>query len=65
MPENRDKLAGKTKETAGKVTGDDRLESEGQTQHDTAEGKEKAKGAADKAKGAVQGIKDAFSKDKR
>ena len=64
MPENRDKLAGKTKETAGKVTGDDRLESEGQTQHDTAEGKEKAKSAADKAKGAVQGIKDSFSKDK-
>ena len=56
MPENREKLAGKSKETAGKVTGDDRLE---------AEGKEKAKSAADKAKGAVQGIKDAFSKDKR
>jgi len=65
MPEDRDKLAGKTKETAGKVTGDDRLESEGRTQHDTAEGKEKAKGAADKAKGMVKGIKESFSKDKR
>jgi len=65
MPENREKLAGKSKETAGKVTGDDRLETEGKTQHDTAEGREKAKSAADKAKGAVQGIKDAFSKDKR
>ncbi|HZK50825.1 MAG TPA: CsbD family protein [Actinomycetota bacterium] len=58
-------MAGKSKETAGKVTGDDRLEAEGKTQHDTAEGKEKAKSAADKAKGAVQGVKDAFSKDKR
>ena len=65
MPEKREKLAGKSKETAGKVTGDDRLEAEGKTQHDTAEGKEKAKSAADKAKGAVQGVKDAFSKDKR
>lgn len=65
MPENREKLAGKSKETAGKVTGDDRLEAEGKTQHDTAEGKEAAKSAVDRAKGAVQGLKDAFSKDKR
>ena len=65
MPEDRDKLAGKTKETAGKVTGDDRMEVEGRAQHDTAEGKEKAKGAADRAKGMVQGIKESFSKDKR
>jgi uncharacterized protein YjbJ (UPF0337 family) len=65
MPENREKLAGKSKETAGRVTGDERLEAEGRAQHDTAEGKEAAKSAVDKAKGAVQGIKDAFSKDKR
>lgn len=65
MPENREKLAGKTKETAGKVTGDERLEAEGQSQHDTAEGKEAAKSAVDRAKGALQGVKEAFSKDKR
>ncbi len=65
MPENRETLAGKSKETAGKVTGDDHLEAEGKTQHDTAEGKEKVKSAVDKAKGAVQGIKETFSKDKR
>ena len=64
MPENREKLSGKTKETAGKITGDDRLEAEGKTQHDTAEGKEKAKSAVDQAKGAVDGIKESFSKDK-
>ena len=65
MAENREKLAGKSKETAGKVTGDEHLEAEGKSQHDTAEGKEAAKSAVDKAKGAAQGIKDAFSKDKR
>ena len=65
MPENREKLSGKSKETAGKITGDERLEAEGRTQHDTAEGKEKAKSAVDRAKGAVAGIKESFSKDKR
>ena len=53
MAENREKLAGKSKETAGKVTGDERLEAEGKSQHDTAEGKEAAKSAVDKAKGAA------------
>ncbi len=64
MPENREKLSGKSKEAAGKITGDERLEAEGQAEHDTAEGKEKAKSAVDRAKGTVDGIKESFSKDK-
>jgi uncharacterized protein YjbJ (UPF0337 family) len=48
-------LAGKTKETSGRVTGDDRLEAGGRTQHDTAEGKEAVKSAVDKAKGGGAG----------
>jgi uncharacterized protein YjbJ (UPF0337 family) len=55
-------LAGKTKETAGKVTSDDRLEAGGRTQHDTAEGKEAVKSAVDKAKGGARDIK---SRDER
>jgi uncharacterized protein YjbJ (UPF0337 family) len=65
MPEERERLSGKTKEAAGKATGDRRLEAEGKTQHDTAEGKAKAKSAVDRAKGAVEGVKEAFKKDNR
>jgi uncharacterized protein YjbJ (UPF0337 family) len=65
MPENREKLSGKSKEAAGKITGDERLEAEGRTQHNTAEGKEAAESAVDKAKGALKGLKESFSKDKR
>ncbi|MGH2778203.1 MAG: CsbD family protein [Actinomycetota bacterium] len=57
-------MSGKTKEAAGKATGDRRLEAEGKTQHETAEGKAKAKTAVDRAKGAVDGIKEAFKKDR-
>ena len=65
MPENREKLSGKSKEAAGKITGDDRLEAEGRTQRNTAEGKEAAESAVDKAKGALKGLKESLSKDKR
>jgi len=64
MPENREKLSGKTKETAGRISGDERLEAEGKTQHDTAEGKEAAKSAVDRARGALKGFKESFSRDK-
>ena len=64
MPEERERLSGKSKEAVGKVTGDRRLEAEGKTQHETAEGKAKAKTAVDRAKGALDGVKEAFKKDK-
>jgi uncharacterized protein YjbJ (UPF0337 family) len=65
MPEDREKLSGKSKEAAGKITGDERLEAEGRTQRNTAEGKEAAESAVDKAKGALKGLRESFSKDKR
>lgn len=58
MADQVEKNAGKVKETVGKVTGDDRLESEGRTQRSKEETKEKVSSAKDKAKGVVQGIKD-------
>src|SRR5262249_41366847 len=51
---NRDEMKGTVKETAGKATGDERLETEGRT--DQVKGK--AKEAADDAKGAVEGVRD-------
>ncbi|MDI2128298.1 CsbD family protein [Yinghuangia seranimata] len=47
-----DKLKGRAKEAAGKVTGDKRLEGEGEA--DQAKGK--AKEAVEKAKGAVDSL---------
>lgn len=58
MPDRGDKFEGKVKETAGKVTGDDRMESEGRTERSSEETKEKIEELGDKAKGAAKGIKD-------
>ena len=54
-----DEMKGKLKETAGKATGDERLENEGRT--DQVKGK--AKEAVDDAKGAVQGVRDSLKDD--
>lgn len=54
-----DRLAGKAKETAGKLTGDTETETEGKLQQ--AEGK--AKKVADDAKGTVRGAADHFKRD--
>ena len=56
---NRDQIKGKTEETAGRVTGDKRLESEGRT--DQAKGK--AKDVAHDAKEAAKGVADALRSD--
>jgi len=60
---NGDKFAGKAKETAGKATGDDELEAEGQTQHAKGTFEEKVDDAKDTAKGAFEAAKDAVSGD--
>ena len=49
---NEDQIKGKAKEAAGKVTGDDRLEREGQT--DQAKGK--VKEGVDRAADAVKDV---------
>jgi uncharacterized protein YjbJ (UPF0337 family) len=58
MADQSEKFSGKVKETTGKVTGDDQLESEGRTQRSKEESKEKMEEVRDKAKGAMDAIKD-------
>lgn len=57
-----DKFAGKAKEAAGKATGDDELKDEGKTQHAKGEFEEKVDDAKASVKGAVDSVKDKFSK---
>jgi uncharacterized protein YjbJ (UPF0337 family) len=56
MPEEDkiDKVAGKTKETAGKATGDRRLADEGKVQHSVAKVKEAAEDTVTKVTDAVK-----------
>lgn len=51
-------LKGKAKETAGKATGNERMEGEGKGDQASAS----VKKAGDKAKGAAEDVKDAFKK---
>jgi uncharacterized protein YjbJ (UPF0337 family) len=53
-----DKVAGKVKEVAGKVTGDKRLESEGQA--DQVKGS--VKNAADRITDSAKGVEDSLKK---
>lgn len=53
---NGDKYKGKAKEVAGKVTGNDELETEGKVQHKKGEVGEKAEETSDKIKGAGKGL---------
>ncbi|WP_020497071.1 CsbD family protein [Sciscionella marina] len=57
-----DQVTGKLKKTAGKATGDEELESEGQAQHGLAKAKDSVKDAAGKVTGAVR---DAVGGDKK
>jgi len=59
MPDRSEQLEGKAKEIGGKLTGNERLESEGRTQKAAEDTKEKVQEGVDKVKGAVQGLKDA------
>lgn len=53
-----DDLAGKAKEGLGKVTGDDKLESEGKTDQGKADVKEQARKLKDKAEGMGRSVSD-------
>ena len=57
MPDRSEQAEGKVKEVAGKVTGNDRLEAEGQTQKGVEDAKGKVEELGDKAKGVVDGLK--------
>ena len=54
MPDRLDELKGRVKETAGKLTDDERLEAEGKSQAEGARAKRKAKGGAKQVGGAVK-----------
>ena len=58
-----DKAKGKTKEVAGKVSGDEELESEGRAQHTKGQVEDTAKQTRDTAKGIVQAAKEALDDD--
>jgi uncharacterized protein YjbJ (UPF0337 family) len=51
--EQKDKLAGKAKETEGKLTGDKVREGQGKAQHGWGDAKDKAKDAADEVRERV------------
>ena len=57
MDDRADRVAGKTKETTGKVTGDRRLESEGKTQHSMGKIKEKLREVTDTIRGTAEGAR--------
>jgi uncharacterized protein YjbJ (UPF0337 family) len=59
-----DQVTGKAKEIAGKLTGDDDLESEGRRQHAAGKTMEALDDVAAKAKGAVDAVKERFSEHK-
>lgn len=58
MADRSDQLAGKAKEAAGKLTGDEDLESEGRQQDQREETKQNVEEAKDKVAGTVEGVKD-------
>ncbi|MDQ8045378.1 MAG: CsbD family protein [Solirubrobacteraceae bacterium] len=53
-----DKISGTVKEKVGAVTGNDRLEGEGKGQKNAGKVEDAVKGAADKAKGALDAVAD-------
>lgn len=58
MAGNENQGEGKIKEIAGKVTGDKRLETEGQTQNAAGKVEQAADDAGEKAKGALDAVRD-------
>ena len=61
MADRSEQAEGKLKEVAGKVTGNDELESEGRTQKAAEDAKENIEELGDKVKGTAEGIKEKFT----
>jgi uncharacterized protein YjbJ (UPF0337 family) len=57
-----DRVEGRVKEGAGKLTGDDELEREGEAQQSWGDAKDKARGAWDDTKDAAEDVKDSVDK---
>ena len=60
MADESGKVTGKIKEGAGRLTGDENLESEGRTQEHKEQTKQNVEEGLDKARGAVEGVKEKF-----
>ncbi|GAA4896431.1 CsbD-like protein [Stackebrandtia albiflava] len=58
MSEKQDKLIGKAKEMAGKLTGNEKLEAEGKTQNAKGTVKDKADEVKRSVEGTVKGLRD-------
>ena len=54
MGDRIDEAKGNIKEAVGKVTGNERLEAEGEAEHDTARAAREAKGVGNQIKGSVK-----------
>ena len=63
MGSNADDAKGRVKEAVGDLTNDRDLKNEGKADQAGARVKEAAEGAKDKVAGAVDSVKDKFSKD--
>ena len=65
MDEKIDKLKGSIKETAGKLTDNKKIETEGKVEKTLAKGKEALDDIKDTVDGAVSGIKNTFNKENK
>jgi len=54
MGDRMEELKGNIKAGVGKVTGNEKLEAEGEAEHDSAEAARKTKGVANQVKGSVE-----------
>ena len=61
--DNKDQTKGKIKEAAGDLTGNEKLQSEGQSDQAAGNVKEFVSDVADKAEDVVDKVKDALHKD--
>ena len=59
---DRDRIEGNVKEAEGKLTGDEKLEREGEAQDAFGKAKDSARDAWDETKDAADDVKDAFKK---
>jgi uncharacterized protein YjbJ (UPF0337 family) len=64
MSGEQDQVAGKAKELQGKITGDKERESEGVAQHAAGKVEGAVGDAADRAKGAAEGVKESVDDER-
>jgi uncharacterized protein YjbJ (UPF0337 family) len=63
MENTKDRVTGKVREGAGKLTGDKKEETKGKAQNMTGKVKDKLKDVKDSAEGAIEELKDKMHND--